>query len=170
MFSCEFCEISKNTFFTEHLWTTASEQNQTNTLSKNTYIWDADSLSENSCKDSPNSSEDNIRYTLSNKQRNTYSKAFPSLQQTITCFWNQTKKSRSHYCIALRNPIFKYRLITCFLYGIVWQCLLSGPFRSSFKSLSNSKAWRNFPQIICNENEYMCGESVSANNDQFSII
>ena len=23
-FSCEFCEISKNTFFTEHLWTTAS--------------------------------------------------------------------------------------------------------------------------------------------------
>ena len=22
--SCEFCEISKNTFFTEHLWTTAS--------------------------------------------------------------------------------------------------------------------------------------------------
>ena len=25
VFSCEFCEISKNTFFTEHLWTTASE-------------------------------------------------------------------------------------------------------------------------------------------------
>ena len=25
MFSCEFCEIFKNTFFTEHLWTTASE-------------------------------------------------------------------------------------------------------------------------------------------------
>ena len=24
MFSCEFCEISKNTVFTEHLWTTAS--------------------------------------------------------------------------------------------------------------------------------------------------
>ena len=24
MFSYEFCEISKNTFFTEHLWTTAS--------------------------------------------------------------------------------------------------------------------------------------------------
>ena len=23
VFSCEFCEISKNTFFTEHLWTTA---------------------------------------------------------------------------------------------------------------------------------------------------
>ena len=23
-FSCEFCEITKNTFFTEHLWTTAS--------------------------------------------------------------------------------------------------------------------------------------------------
>ena len=25
VFSCEFCEISKNTFFTEHLWTTDSE-------------------------------------------------------------------------------------------------------------------------------------------------
>ena len=25
MFSCEFCEISKNPFFTEHLWTTASD-------------------------------------------------------------------------------------------------------------------------------------------------
>ena len=24
MFSCEFCQISKNIFFTEHLWTTAS--------------------------------------------------------------------------------------------------------------------------------------------------
>ena len=24
VFSCEFCEIWKNTFFTEHLWTTAS--------------------------------------------------------------------------------------------------------------------------------------------------
>ena len=24
MFSCEFCEISKNTYFTKHLWTTAS--------------------------------------------------------------------------------------------------------------------------------------------------
>ena len=25
VFSCEFCEISKNTFFTEHLWTTVSD-------------------------------------------------------------------------------------------------------------------------------------------------
>ena len=25
VFSCEFCEISKNTFFLEHLWATASE-------------------------------------------------------------------------------------------------------------------------------------------------
>ena len=24
VFCCQFCEISKNTFFTEHLWTTAS--------------------------------------------------------------------------------------------------------------------------------------------------
>ena len=27
VFSCEFCKISKNTFFTEHLWTTASNPN-----------------------------------------------------------------------------------------------------------------------------------------------
>ena len=26
VFCCEFCEISKNTLFVEHLWTTASEQ------------------------------------------------------------------------------------------------------------------------------------------------
>ena len=26
LFSCEFCEISKNTFFMEHLQTTASEK------------------------------------------------------------------------------------------------------------------------------------------------
>ena len=26
VFSCEFCEIFNNTFFTEHLWTTASEK------------------------------------------------------------------------------------------------------------------------------------------------
>ena len=25
VFSCEFCEISKNTFFTEHVWATAFE-------------------------------------------------------------------------------------------------------------------------------------------------
>ena len=27
VFSCEFCKISKNTFFTEHLWTTDSVGN-----------------------------------------------------------------------------------------------------------------------------------------------
>ena len=30
VFSCEFCEISKNTFSTEHLWTTASQPYQAN--------------------------------------------------------------------------------------------------------------------------------------------
>ena len=34
VFSWELCEISKNTFFTEHLWTTASE----NLLKKRTSI------------------------------------------------------------------------------------------------------------------------------------
>ena len=29
VFSCEFCENFKNTFFTEHLWTTASEKQLT---------------------------------------------------------------------------------------------------------------------------------------------
>ena len=28
VFSCEFCEISKNTFFTEHVWATASKKIQ----------------------------------------------------------------------------------------------------------------------------------------------
>ena len=28
MFSCEFCEISKNTFFTEHICATASESEE----------------------------------------------------------------------------------------------------------------------------------------------
>ena len=31
MFSCEFCEISKNTFFTEHLWTAASQDYKSQT-------------------------------------------------------------------------------------------------------------------------------------------
>ena len=26
MFSCEFCEISKSTFFSEHLWVTTFQQ------------------------------------------------------------------------------------------------------------------------------------------------
>ena len=33
MFSCEFCEISKSTFFAEHLRTTASVQRYTSSLS-----------------------------------------------------------------------------------------------------------------------------------------
>ena len=33
VFSCEFCKISKNTFFTEHLWVTASEGNLQKTTS-----------------------------------------------------------------------------------------------------------------------------------------
>ena len=28
MFSCEFCKISKNIFFTEHFWATASESSK----------------------------------------------------------------------------------------------------------------------------------------------
>ena len=36
VFSCEFCEISKNTFFTEHLWTTASEVSQN--ISKKSHL------------------------------------------------------------------------------------------------------------------------------------
>ena len=46
MFSCECCEISKNTFFTELLRTTASEQSRTlffqvleNNFSKNIDWW-----------------------------------------------------------------------------------------------------------------------------------
>ena len=35
VFSCEFCEISKNTFFTEHLWTTASVSSYEIVVGKN---------------------------------------------------------------------------------------------------------------------------------------
>ena len=38
MFSCEFCEISKNTFFAEHLWTTASNHFRTIKSLKNENI------------------------------------------------------------------------------------------------------------------------------------
>ena len=41
VFSCEFWEISQNTFFTEHLWTTASEKecavNTNNSYTKKTH-------------------------------------------------------------------------------------------------------------------------------------
>ena len=35
MFSCEFCEVSKNTFFTEHLRATASKSIGTNWIALN---------------------------------------------------------------------------------------------------------------------------------------
>ena len=38
MFSCEFCEISKNNFFAEHLWTTASNHFRTIKSLKNENI------------------------------------------------------------------------------------------------------------------------------------
>ena len=38
MFSCEFCEISKNTCFTEHLWAAASESNRSISI-KVSMIW-----------------------------------------------------------------------------------------------------------------------------------
>ena len=34
VFFCGFCENSKNTFFTEHLWTIASDHHRTNLLKK----------------------------------------------------------------------------------------------------------------------------------------
>ena len=43
VFSSEFCEISKNTFFTEHLWATASGfmsfHNASNTKWLNVLLW-----------------------------------------------------------------------------------------------------------------------------------
>ena len=35
VFSCEFCEISKSTFFTEHLWTTVFRESSTVVLAVN---------------------------------------------------------------------------------------------------------------------------------------
>ena len=40
VFSCECCEISKNTFFTEHLWTTASKFNALSVLNEHKDIVD----------------------------------------------------------------------------------------------------------------------------------
>ena len=37
VFSCEFCKISKNSFFTEHLRTTASEYN----IAKENWSWES---------------------------------------------------------------------------------------------------------------------------------
>ena len=39
MFSCELCEIFNNTFFTEHLWTTASDFQEIYIETYKTYIW-----------------------------------------------------------------------------------------------------------------------------------
>ena len=38
VFSCEFCELSKNTFFIEHLWATASDYTVLGTLISDCYI------------------------------------------------------------------------------------------------------------------------------------
>ena len=38
MFSCEFCKIFKNTFCTEHLWATASENNKKTNLNIILYV------------------------------------------------------------------------------------------------------------------------------------
>ena len=40
MFSCGFCENSKNTFFTEHLWTTASIHYDTIKMKRFSDFWD----------------------------------------------------------------------------------------------------------------------------------
>ena len=39
VFVCEFCEIFKNTFFTKHLWTTASESGKTDQISHRQLIF-----------------------------------------------------------------------------------------------------------------------------------
>ena len=41
LFSCEFCEISKNTLFTEHLWATASAFRQSLILTLNNFIFNS---------------------------------------------------------------------------------------------------------------------------------
>ena len=38
MFCCEFCEISENTFFTEHRWTTASKLSEYNNVNGKTEV------------------------------------------------------------------------------------------------------------------------------------
>ena len=40
MFSCEFCEISKNTFFTEHFLATVPSSNQVTNLKSLDFTWE----------------------------------------------------------------------------------------------------------------------------------
>ena len=41
LFSCEFCGISENTFFTEHLWATAFRLQQISQICSSVYIVDS---------------------------------------------------------------------------------------------------------------------------------
>ena len=41
VFSCEFCEISKNTLSTEHIWATASSLTKGHYISAATLLWNA---------------------------------------------------------------------------------------------------------------------------------
>ena len=59
VFSCEFCEISKNAFFTEHLRTTTSVENTRNVL-RQTLLFEIMSLSSSDDLKIPNATIDFI--------------------------------------------------------------------------------------------------------------
>ena len=70
MFSCEFCEISKNTFFTEHFWTTSSVSDNTSNIRP--YFIGEEKLRTDECVVSdPENTEDEITLLCSPKDKDT---------------------------------------------------------------------------------------------------
>ena len=80
VFSCEFCKISKSTFFTEHLWATASSNNTNSRVKhktkrpKDNFISDNDSDNNNfnnggNNNNNPFDNENHVRHI--NNTRNT---------------------------------------------------------------------------------------------------
>ena len=61
VFFCEFCEISKNTFFTEHPWTTASDNTE---VRKNDDEWINSEVPQSLTQDLPIISQSKIIWSL----------------------------------------------------------------------------------------------------------
>ena len=64
MFSCEFSEISKNTFFTEHFWTTASVSDSTSDI-RPCFIGEEKLRADECVVPDPENTEDEIRLLCS---------------------------------------------------------------------------------------------------------
>ena len=70
MFSCEFSEISKNTFFTEHFWTTASVSDSTSDI-RPCFIGEEKLRAGQCVVPDPENTEDEIRLLCSPNDKDT---------------------------------------------------------------------------------------------------